>query len=319
MHPYIHIGSLSLPSMGVCILCGTVVALLVLFFYARRLSVLSTDEITDGLIWAILLGFVGMKLLYWIVEPPAWPTTWLEVYKLLSEGMVFYGGLIGGILGVFIVSRIKKRSFFTYADLFAPCFCLAHAGGRVGCLLAGCCYGMECQGGLCVTINGVSRFPSQPAESLFLILLAVALLMILKRTKHRGTVTGVYLMCYAVARFILEFFRGDAERGFVGNLSTSQFIGFFIFAAGLVIFLLSRRWPKDDPKAIAAIPADKVDPAPTVTAEETPKETKDEEDEKPAAAPEITTPPAQEETKEAVQPEESQPAPEMGADTDADA
>jgi len=126
----------------------------------------------------------------------------------------------------------------------APCFCLAHAGGRIGCLMAGCCYGMEYTGPCAVVLDGVSRLPTQPMEAIFLVILSGILTAIFLKKTNRGTVTGWYMTLYAVWRFVIEFFRDDF-RGNVGTLSTSQFISLFIFALGIFLLVRSRRAVND--------------------------------------------------------------------------
>ena len=91
------------------------------------------------------------------------------------------------------------------------------------------------------------RLPVPLMESLFLLLLAALLIVILKNNKHRGTVTAWYLILYAVWRFVIEYFRGDKIRGIYGIFSTSQWISLAVFAAGVVILVLSRKWSKDEP------------------------------------------------------------------------
>ena len=237
MHPFIHIGSFALPMYGLCTMVGTVFALLAVFRLRKKGSPLSEDNLLDALIWAILLGFLCAKVLYFIVDPPKAPESWEDVWDLISSGLVFYGGLIGGLLGIFFASRKTKQHFLTFTDLMAPCFCLAHAGGRVGCLMAGCCYGMEYSGPCAVVIQGVSRLPTQLMEAAFLVILSGVLISLFRKKPRRGVVTGWYMTVYAVWRFIIEFFRAD-ERGAVGALSTSQFISLFILALG--VFLLYR-------------------------------------------------------------------------------
>ena len=244
MHPFIHIGSLSLPMYGLCTMVGTVFALLAVFKLRKKGSPLSEDNLLDALIWAILLGFLCAKVLYFIVEPPQMPHSWRELWDLISAGLVFYGGLLGGLLGLFLVSRKTKKNMITYTDLMAPCFCLAHAGGRVGCLMAGCCYGMEYTGPCAVVLDGVSRLPTQIMEAVFLVILAGVLIAVYLKKPRRGMVTGLYMTVYAVWRFVIEFFRAD-YRGNVGPLSTSQFISLFIFAFGVYLLIRSRKAVND--------------------------------------------------------------------------
>ena len=244
MYPFLHIGSLSLPMYGLCTMVGTVFALLLVFRLRKKGSPLSEDNLLDALIWAIVLGFVCSKLLYFLVDPPQMPHSWRELWDIISAGLVFYGGLIGGLLGLLIVSKKTKKHILTYTDLMAPCFCLAHAGGRIGCLMAGCCYGLEYTGPCAVVLDGVSRLPTQPMEAIFLVILAGVLTAIFLKKPRQGAVTGWYMVLYALWRFGIEFFRAD-ERGAVGALSTSQFISLFIFAFGVYLLIRSRKAVND--------------------------------------------------------------------------
>jgi phosphatidylglycerol:prolipoprotein diacylglycerol transferase len=306
-----HIGNFGVPSMGLCILVGTVLAVFLSWLLRKESSLDWNGEFVDSVIWGVLLGFVGMKILYWIVTPDEFLSAIREgrILDLLTTGMVFYGGLIGGILGVFICSRRKKKNFFEFTDLFAPCFCVAHAFGRIGCLLVGCCAGVEpgesvlfgaaTYNGACAFTyaNGHQHLPVPLMEAIFLILLCVVLIVILKKAKHLGTVTGWYLVLYAIWRFVIESFRGDAERGIYGLFSTSQWISFAILIAGVVILVTAKKRPR--PENFREFREEEL----TVPeAEQAPKEPE---------APE-ETPEAPEETPEA--PEETPEAPEGDAE-----
>lgn len=284
MHPFIHIGNITLPMYGLCTMVGTIFALLAVFRLRKKGSPISEDNLLDALIWAILLGFLCAKILYFIVDPPRMPHSWADLWDLISAGLVFYGGLLGGLLGIVFASRKTGKHFLSFTDLMAPCFPLAHAGGRIGCLMAGCCYGMEYSGPCAVVLDGVSRLPTQPMEAGFLVILSVVLTRMFLKKPRRGAVTGWYMVLYALWRFIIEFFRAD-ERGSVGVLSTSQFISLFIFALGVYLLIKSRDAvsdfeeakaqpePTDRPET-AALPTDPMD---MVDAVEMPTEEKADE------------------------------------------
>ena len=311
----IRFGSFGIPSMGFCILIGTILALIVCYFATRLTGLDWNDEVLDAIIWAVIAGFIGMKVLYWIVTPeylvdviknPSWKGVW----NLITTGMVFYGGLIGGVLGALLFCKKRKLNFFSLADLILPCFCIAHSGGRIGCLLVGCCYGLA-EGESCLDgfytyhgtcavtyLNGVRRLPVPLMEAMFLILLAAILLLILKNSRHRGTVTAWYMILYSVWRFFIEFFRGDAVRGIYGVFSTSQWIGIAIFIAGIVILVLSRKWPKDSTAADTCASAETAEPSLSVE-----EPSASESDSSQSCSPEASeTSPLSEETPE---PEES--------------
>ncbi|MBR4906613.1 MAG: prolipoprotein diacylglyceryl transferase [Clostridia bacterium] len=265
--PYLfHIGSFGVPAMGVCVLVGAVLAVLLSWILRKRTALDWNGEFVDAIIYAVLLGFVGMKLLYWFVTPGVFKAAFSNGFfkgflSLLMEGMVFYGGLIGGIIGIFLVARKKKKNVLEFTDLFAPCFCVAHAFGRVGCLLAGCCYGVQIgettqfglltyKGALAVKyLDGAMRLPVPFMETVFLLVLCEVLVLVFCTEKRLGTTTGWYLIAYAVWRFVIEMFRGDAERGKFGALYTSQWISILILLAGVAILLLARRfnWKKGKP------------------------------------------------------------------------
>ena len=260
-----HIGSFGVPSMGVCILVGAILAVLLSWLLRKQSSLDWNGEFVDSVIYAVILGFVGMKILYWIVTPGIFKelfqngVTFSAIATLITTGMVFYGGLIGGILGIFLVSRKKKKNFFEFSDLMAPCFCVAHAFGRIGCLLVGCCAGVEpgesvlfgaaTYNGACALTyaNGHQHLPVPLMEAIYLLILCGVLILILRKAKHLGTVTGWYLILYALWRFVIEGFRGDTERGIYGIFSTSQWISFAILIAGILILIFRTRWPRPAP------------------------------------------------------------------------
>lgn len=244
-----HIGSFTVYGYGMMIGLGVISAYLIAEYRARKLKI-DNEHIFALTIWALVGGMVGAKLLYYI-------TIWKEVIsnpKLLldiSDGFVVYGGIIAGILTVWIYCRVKKLNFASYFDLLIPEVAFAQGFGRIGCLLAGCCYGRETTGPLGIIFheshfapNGISLVPTQIISSGLNFANFFFLIWFAKRKKGDGQVAGMYLILYSIGRFILEFFRGDLERGSVGSLSTSQFISIFILVAGYVVFWLAGRKKK---------------------------------------------------------------------------
>lgn len=237
------IGPVTIYGYGLMIAIGVIAAYSSAVFRAKRNN-LDHEIIFDLTIWALIGGILGAKLLYLITtikQIIADPKLLLDV----SNGFVVYGGIIGGILAGLFFCKKKKMDFLKYFDLVMPSIALAQGFGRLGCLLAGCCYGNETTSAFSIVFqeskfapNHVHLIPTQPISSVLDFLNFFALIIIAKRTKADGQVAGFYLIFYSIGRFILEFFRGDLERGNIGILSTSQFISIFLFALGLGIVIM---------------------------------------------------------------------------------
>ena len=242
------IGNLTITGYGTMIAVGFLSAILLITYRAKKNN-LSADFIYDLVFSAIIGGILGAKLLYIIVnikEYIANPSLFLDI----KHGFVVYGGIIGGIFTCLLTCKIKKQSFWDYFDLVMPSVFIAQGFGRIGCLLAGCCYGMKYDGIFSITFknssfapNNIGLFPSQIFSSLYDFMSGVLLLILYNKSKNRnkGFIASMYLILYGVGRFIIEFFRGDLARGFVLVLSTSQFISIFVTISGIIILLLSKK------------------------------------------------------------------------------
>lgn len=245
MYPILfEIGPVKIASYGTMIAIGFLLAL----YMCERRAVkfgLDKDRIFGLGLTAIISGIIGAKLLYYIVEIDyfiANPKALLD----LNSGFVVYGGIIVGVLCGYIYCRRHKLEFGRYFDLVMPSVALAQGFGRIGCFLAGCCYGRETHSHLGVVFtnspfapNNVPLLPTQLFSSAGLFILAGVLVWYAGR-KERKTfrVAGLYMILYSIGRFVIEFFRDD-DRGSVGSLSTSQFISIGIVILGIVIFNLS--------------------------------------------------------------------------------
>lgn len=240
------IGGLTVHGYGLMIGIGFIAAYLMTEFRARKYR-MNTDIVFTLFISSVVFGLLGAKVLYYltildrVIKDPG-------VIIDEMEGFVVYGGIIGGVLAGYVVCRIKKEKFWQYFDLIAPAIALAQGFGRIGCLLAGCCYGKETDSPLSITFhtsdfapNDVALIPTQIYSSILDFLNCIVLCLIARYAKKERTVSGCYLIFYSTGRFILEFFRGDLERGSVGVLSTSQFISIFIFVIGAAILFTGKK------------------------------------------------------------------------------
>lgn len=237
------IGPITIYGYGLMIAIGILAAYLSTEFLAKK-NDLDPNPVFNILIVGVLFGILGAKLLYYITildDIIANPKLLLD----FSDGFVVYGGIIAGIVAAAIYSRKKGLPFLRYLDCAAPSIALAQGFGRIGCFLAGCCYGVEMDSPISITFthshyapNNVPLFPSQLISSAFDFLNFVVLCILLKQNKKPGKIGACYLIFYSIGRFIIEFFRGDLGRGSVGTLSTSQFISLFVFAAGIAMVIV---------------------------------------------------------------------------------
>jgi phosphatidylglycerol:prolipoprotein diacylglycerol transferase len=249
------VGPLALPTYGVLLVLGMLAGLWVVTRQARKQGLVA-ETITDMAVYAIIAGLIGAKLLLLVVEWPYYSRNPREMLSLFQSGGVFYGGLLGAIPVAFWYARKHRLDGWKTADVLAPGVVLGQAVGRIGCFMAGCCYGKPANVPWAVTFNDVYAnrnvgtpldtplHPTQLYESLACFLIFGFLLWMAPRKRFHGQVLLAYVALYAVARFVIEFFRGDAVRGFVlgGRFSTSQLIALLmLLAAGLVLPYLVRR------------------------------------------------------------------------------
>lgn len=227
MCPYIQI---TLPSYGVLAFIGAFAALLFLYFRLERFNIAFTQFLK--LVALCAVGCVlGSKLMYALTQVP-WLIENFSAKNLLmlipNSGYVFYGGLLGVILTIYLYAKKDPDLRGRIYRMVVPAFPLFHGFGRVGCFMAGCCYGVKL-----ITptelfgIFTLDRLPVQLIEAGFEFLLFAVLLFCEKKQAKTDTLQ-IYLVTYAIFRFCIEFFRGDAIRGFFLGFSTAQWVSLAI-------------------------------------------------------------------------------------------
>ncbi len=217
------------------------------------------DRVLTLAIFAIVAGIIGAKLLYFIVTYS--PKQMLEMIRtggitaVLEGGLVFYGGLIGGVLGALLGAKAAKTPLRRFSDPVVPVLPLAHAIGRMGCFFAGCCYGKVTESwiGVCFPTEatglaeGVKVIPTQLIEAGANILVFIFLLWFTRKHRRGFLTLFVYIVIYGVERFLIEFLRGDEIRGFLGFLSTSQWISIALLVIGAAGIVFTLKAPGNDP------------------------------------------------------------------------
>ncbi|MBL7664150.1 MAG: prolipoprotein diacylglyceryl transferase [Bacteriovoracaceae bacterium] len=190
-----------------------------------------------------VMSWLGAKLAFLMTYKKMGAT---ELSQHLSfwfgGGFVFYGGLIAAFLFTAIFAwKIKKCSIGSFSFLVIP-LSLGHAIGRLGCFLAGCCYGSEYNGICSVEMHQALRHPVQIYEAVALTLLFFWSKKKMRNLEAHPHLISQYLIFYSIIRFSLEFFRGDIVRGNWGIFSTSQWIslGIILLCLGFRFFYSGR-------------------------------------------------------------------------------
>lgn len=252
MLPYINLGSYVLSSYYLFILIGLFFALLVAIIRScnKNFSIVPNDIYYAFL--SIFLGAtIGAKIFQLIgvfIRDGASPDFWTikNLLSLLNGAGVFYGGLLGGTISLCIYTHIKKFDFSEVFDVLIPSALTFNIFGRIGCYCAGCCYGIEYNSRLFSYINspyGTALVPVQLFESLFNLAMLIMILIIKPERKYKGILFPIYIICYSLGRFILEFFRGDINRG-IYILSVSQWISLLFLPTGIMLLVKVLKKPK---------------------------------------------------------------------------
>ena len=240
----LHIGPLTVYGYGLMIACGVLAAYITIEYRAGKAG-LDKEHVFPLFLWSLAGGFLGAKLVFLITEWKYFVRSPIDYLIYFSDGFVVYGGIIVGVLTAYLYCRVNRLSFAKWADLCLPSVALAQGFGRIGCFLAGCCYGKETSSVIGVTFhhsefapNNVPLVPTQILSSALNFLHFFLLLAVSRHIKKPGTIAKLYLLFYSIGRFFLEYLRGDSERGFLGPFSTSQVIALAVFA-GVIIWTVA--------------------------------------------------------------------------------
>ena len=225
-------------------------------FRARRENI-PGEFITDVVVALMIGSIIGARTVYvttyWREEFAGQPIS--EIFAVWHGGLVYYGGLIGGLIAGTAYILWKKMPLWKTADVLAPSIALGSFFGRAGCLLNGCCYGRPTDLPWAVTFTNplarefsntplnVPLHPTQIYDGLLNLALYFFLAWLFRHKKFDGEIIATYLICYAITRSIVEHFRGDySNLHYHLGLTPAQWISVPIFVTGLALaaFLSSR-------------------------------------------------------------------------------
>jgi phosphatidylglycerol---prolipoprotein diacylglyceryl transferase len=260
MYPRLfELGPITVYTYGVLLAAAYLLGLQLARMRARARG-LDANRVLDLGIYIIISALIGAKLLLLVTDFRTFTSNPRELLTLARSGGVFYGGLILAVTVALVYIRKIGLPLWTTCDVFAPGIAVGHVVGRFGCLFAGCCYGKPTTRPWGITFTdpfaaanvgtplNVPLHPTQLYEAGAELLILIVLLATERKGRaYPGRTFWLYMLLYAVSRFIIEFFRGD-ERGAVGMFSTSQFISILLAPLAVVMLVYLARRTAPEPK-----------------------------------------------------------------------
>ncbi len=259
----VSIGPLTVHWYGVMMALGFLAGLLNWVALGRPLG-RDFKFCSDLLFWIMVAGIVGARLAYVLSDLSYFLAHPARIVRIDEGGLVYFGGFLGAWLVLYLFARSRRIPFFELADFVVTSLPLAHAFGRVGCFLNGCCHGAPTRCALGVTYpersmvwhrklmsgllgpsssSSVPVHPVQLYEASFNLVLFALLVAVWRSKRRTGMVGVVYLLVYPVGRFALELLRGDHRIRLLG-LSVAQWVSIVLFVAGLILWRVLVRKPK---------------------------------------------------------------------------
>lgn len=252
MHPIIFdFGWFSLKSYGLMLAIAFFTGIYLAKRQARKEGIDPgfIDYLSFGI---IIFAIIGARLLHVIAEQPTyyWHNP-LDIVMINNGGLAFYGGFIFAIAFSIYYCRKKKISFLKVADIISPPIAIGLMFARMGCFLAGCCYGKYCDLPWAVTFKdpmgageiGHALHPTQIYSSLNGFFIFLILIFMRKYKRFEGQLFFTLLLIYSVTRSLIEMLRAD-HRGGWGILSTSQLLSIPIFLFALYMLIAGFRKAK---------------------------------------------------------------------------
>ena len=263
-------------AFSVLLVAGAAAGVYLTAWRARRVGI-NPDVVYELAVWVLGGGFLGARA-YYLVQHPESVHSFLDVFKVWQGGIVFYGCIMGGLVGTAIYHRRHPFPFWPMADAVAPALAIGVMLGRVGCYLNGCCFGAPCDPHAVYAVTfpagtlpwhrhvdagwimpnaarSLAVHPKQLYGAASGLALLVATTCFYRHRRRDGEVMALIMLGYPVTRFLMEFARGDASGWHLG-LTVSQWISLGLFAAGLLAW---RALPRDP----AGLYAHRVEPGTT--------------------------------------------------------
>ncbi|MCF8081747.1 MAG: prolipoprotein diacylglyceryl transferase [Deltaproteobacteria bacterium] len=246
------IGPFTLHTYGLFVAMGFFAAIMVTLTLGKAEG-LDPKQITDMGFYIILAAILGSRAMYVLMNFSHYMDRPLDSFKIWEGGLVFSGGIVAALLTVIAYVKRHRLSFLRIGDLWAPGLALGQGIGRIGCLMAGCCYGRPTNGDWGIVFTNpralaplhIPLHPTQIYASLSGFLLFGILLFIRKKKQFQGQVVVWFLILHSTARLFMERFRGDDRGMLLGSeMTLTQGLTLLILVGAIVaLFVLKRKRP----------------------------------------------------------------------------
>ena len=221
---------------GILIALGMMVGILLACKRAPRHQ-LKEDDVLDTCLWLLPICVIGARI-YYVLFNLKYYDSFLEAINIRAGGLAIHGGIIFGIVTVFLVCRHKKINPFNMLDLLFPSVALGQAIGRWGNFFNGEAHGGPTNLPWAIIVDGQKVHPTFLYESIWCLILFFVLSYFdkNKRTAH-GQTTALYLIFYSIERFLVEALRTDSLM--IGPFKQAQVISLLAIAIGIILYKYS--------------------------------------------------------------------------------
>lgn len=254
-------GLFTISGYGIMIAVGVICLASYITWTCRRNKL--PEKLLDKAIFVTALCGIGMYLSASFFDNLWHSIAYYQQYgtwKWIEYGITFSGGLVGAIvvffIAYFIIFKKQAYMFNFFMNTLIVGVIVTHAWGRIGCFMAGCCYGQPTNAwyGVSFPDSGGPVVPIMLFEAGYLFIVFILMVLFVKRHHMR-----YYLIAYNVWRFIIEFYRGDDRGGSILGLTPSQFLGVIMILFAVVLFIFEDKWvEKLKKKYIAEHPGEKI-------------------------------------------------------------
>lgn len=253
MYPnLITIGPITLHTYGLFVAIGFFVGLLVTVRLGKSEG-FGSQQIMDMGFIIILSAIIGSRVMYVLMNASYYTRAPLDMLKIWEGGLVFSGGVLGVVLTMLWYVKRHSLPLGKIADLWAPAIAVGQGIGRIGCFMAGCCYGKPTDSicGVVFTHShslarplNVPLHPTQIYSSLSCFVIFLVVLVLYSKKKFEGQVFLWLMIMHSTARLAIERFRGD-DRGILlgSNMSMTQLVAILILitSVGILFVVKSKK------------------------------------------------------------------------------